>query len=387
MFKTSLDTFLRKGGSRIKSVRLLSAAAQPEPQERLHSFRTQETDPANHGSEHLAQFYKLPPNEKKTIFQHGGLPKTFEIQTKTFNETCLMVREPSVDVIQCLKRIDYSKPSVRFVLYGKKGSGKSLSMAHILHYAHRNKFLLVHVPWVGNWMRRCQEYSGSVTKEGFVDLNIDAAAWLLHFKTQNAELLKNPDLITSKDIVWSKRETTPKDSKLIDLIDHGIKRIKYASDCVTLLTEEIKNLSNNNVCKTLVAIDGFNAFFYPNTRVYTEKKEMVPPSRVTLTEGFLSLTKFDWRNAAVVVTVDEIAIAEKDQISHLPKYLLGKDGFEHMDPFIPIEVPEFSRKELTSFMDYYRERKWVRPFPGQDDELYFLSGGNPFKLLHLCNPL
>lgn len=30
---------------------------------------------------------------------------------------------------------------------GEMGAGKSLTMAHLLHYAHENNFLIVHVPW------------------------------------------------------------------------------------------------------------------------------------------------------------------------------------------------------------------------------------------------
>lgn len=69
------------------------------------------------------------------------------------------------------------------------------------------------------------------------------------------------------------------------------------------------------------------------------------------------------------------------------RYLLGKEGFEHMDPFVPILVSEYTPKEFKSCMDYFRERKWVQPLPGQDEELTFLSASNPYKLMTLCNPL
>lgn len=296
----------------------LSTAVQTSSDTKIHSFRSEENDPLKHSLDHIGQFYKIPESEK-SIFLYGGIPKTYELQAKTFNETCLMIRKPSLDIINCLKNIDYSRPSVRFVLFGKKGNGKSLTLAHVLHYAYKAGYLLVHVPWVGNWMRRCKEISPSERKEGFIDLNIDAAAWLVHFKSQNEQLLKNPELKVTQDRVWSKRETTPKDSHLSEIINHGINRIKFASDCVVALAEEVKELSKAGKCKTLVAIDGFNAFFYPHTRVFKEKKEVVPPNKITLTEAFLNLTAFDWNNSAIVVTVDEIAIAEEDHKSYLPR--------------------------------------------------------------------
>ena len=312
----SLCNVLRK-----TSTCLYSTVAQVNPLVFNQNFRATETNPANHSLAHCGLYYKLSNDVKQRIFQHGGLPKSYDVQTKTFTETCFMIREPALDLIHSMKTLDYSKPVVRFVLYGEKGNGKTLSLAHVLHYAHNEGYLIVHVPWVGNWMRRSRENSPSLTREGFTDLNMDAAAWLVHFKQQNATTLQNPDLITSREYVWSKRENTPENSPLLHLVDHGINRIKYASDCVVILAEEIKRLCNEDKCKALVAVDGFNAFFYDNTNIKTEKKETVVPGKVILTEAFVSLTRFDWKNAVCVLIVDELAIAGKDQVSHLPRYV------------------------------------------------------------------
>lgn len=300
-------------------IKALSTAAETKLNDKLEIFRTTETNPLKHTEEHFGQHYTINPESRQQLFTHGGLPKKFAVQTKTFTETCIMVRKPAVDVFNCIRNIDLSKPCTKFVLYGKKGSGKSLTLAHIVHYGFNAGYLLVHVPWVGNWMRRFQERSNSATREGFIDLNLDAAQWLLHFKTQNAHLLNNPEFVLSEEVVWSKREITPKGSTFLELIDHGINRVKYASDCVVVLANEIKRLAKEDLCKVLVAVDGYNALFYPKTRIYTEKKENVHPQKVTLSIAFTELTKTDWNNAIAVLTVDEIAIAEEDQISYLPR--------------------------------------------------------------------
>lgn len=295
-----------------------STATQSLSDPKLSKFRCLEQDPTKHNLNHAGQFYTISPEDSK-IYLLGGIPKSYEIQTKTFNETCFMVRKPAVDLINCLSNLDYEKPAVRFVVFGKMGSGKSLTVAHVLHWAYKKGFLLVHVPWVGNWMRKCKEMGPSESQAGFFDLNFDAAAWLVHFKSQNEVILSKGDLRTTQDHVFSKRETTPKDSPLVDLIDHGVNRIKYASACIKALTDEIKILTKMKKCKTLVAIDGFNAFFYPDTRVFAERKEVVPPHKITITEPFLNLTKFDWNNSVIVLTVDELAIAAKDHTSHMPR--------------------------------------------------------------------
>lgn len=44
------------------------------------------------------------------------------------------------------------------------------------------------------WFRFPKEVANSVTREGLVDLPIDAAAWLLNFKNQNNLMLNQVDV-------------------------------------------------------------------------------------------------------------------------------------------------------------------------------------------------
>nr|CAD7203252.1 unnamed protein product [Timema douglasi] len=173
---------------------------------------------------------------------------------------------------------------------GRPGCGKSLTLAHVVHFGLTAGFLLVHVPWVANWTRRPREVSSSTTREGFVDLPLDAATWLVHFKSQNSALLNKLD-----------------------------------------------------------------------------------------------------SNGAVVVTVDQIAASDDRQASVLPLYQLGKEGFEHLDPFVPIRVSEYNAKEIESCLQYYIDRRWIQnPDLHTEEgrkELAFLSGNNPYHLMNMCTPL
>nr|CAD7449403.1 unnamed protein product [Timema bartmani] len=139
-------------------------------------------------------------------------------------------------------------------------------------------------------------------------------------------------------------------------------------------------------------------------------------------------------NGAVVVTVDQIAASDDRQASVLPLYQLGKEevvlhishsllmssdrvkprsgdwaitsdfqevtiislssgsnGFEHMDPFVPIRVSEYNAKEIESCLQYYIDRRWIQnPNLRTEDgrkELAFLSGNNPYHLMNMCTPL
>ncbi|CAH0724514.1 unnamed protein product, partial [Brenthis ino] len=354
------------------------------------TFRTTESSPTQHNENQVGLFYTINNDICKQLFGHGGLPKSYLKQTKTFTETTLMVRSPALDIMNCIKLTDLNKPVNRYVLYGELGAGKSLTIAHLLHYAHENNFLIVHVPWVSEWLRRVprhKEMSNSPTKEGFVDLPLDAAAWLLHFKTQNQSILKTPDLRITKEYVWSKREKTEMGAPLAELVELGIARVKYACDVIEALVNEIKILSNNKQCKTFVAIDGFNTFLYPLTRLKTPTKKTVTPEEVTLTAPFMEITKNDWTNGVIVISADQMAVPQDHQESHLPKYLLYKKGFEHIDPFIPVEVARYSEKEFLSCASYYRDRLWLRGPPETEEELKLASACNPYKFMELCAPL
>lgn len=299
-----------------------------------------------------------------------------------------MVREPAIEILDYIKSSNLNCPVNRYVLHGEDGCGKSLTLAHILHYGFQNEFLLVHVPWVPNWMKRPKETANSATLEGFIDLPFDAAAWLIHFKTQNSSLLQKLNLKTTKDYVWSKRETTPTGSTLTELIEHGINRVKFASDTITALLSEIKQYSTAGKCKVMVGIDGYNAFFHDKTRILAENKAKVTPDKITLTKPFLDITNYDWTNGVCIITVDRIALTEERMESSLPRYQLGKEGFEHLDPFIPIKVGNYSEEEYQNCIGYYLDRRWIQnTTEGFDNELKHLSNKNPYNLMSICAPL
>lgn len=353
-----------------------------------NEFRTAVTNPGEHSELQVAKFYTLPIEQKKQIFTGGGLPKQYEQQIKTFAEACIMVRSPALELLEYIKNADLTKPAVRYVLYGDNGVGKTLTMAHVLHYGALNNFLLVHVPWAPNWMKRPKEAANSSSQEGFLDLPFDAAAWLVHFKTQNLKLLQELNLKTSKEYVWSKRESTPAGSSLIELVEHGIARIKYASETTAALISELKQLSTNGQCKIMVAIDGFNAFFHPITRIFSDNKQRVTPDRITLTQPFLDITSYDWTNGVCVLSVDKIAMTEGYMDSYMPRYLLGKKGFEHLDPFVPVRVDNYTDKEFFSYINYYLDRHWIsKTPPGFENQLKFLSNMNPYTLMQLVRGL
>lgn len=94
---------------------------------------------------------------------------------------------------------------------------------------------------------------------------------------------------------------------ILDLIEFGMNRMKYACGVVDALLKELKLASTAGKCKTIVVIDGFNALTSDSTRIRDDNKIVVPPNKVSLAIPFLDITKDDWCNGAIVLSVDRIA--------------------------------------------------------------------------------
>lgn len=371
-----------------KSSNRLFASQAADAVVKFDNFRTLESNPTNHTEAHIGRFYTIDPIVRKTALHRTTMPKMFFEDAKTFRELSIMIRAPALEVISYLNKTDYTKPINRFVFYGELGAGKSTQLLHLIHYGHVNDFVIVHVPWVPNWLKTPKEKSNSETREGFLDINIDAAAWLIHFKTQNANLLEKLDLKCSKEYVWSQRETTPAGATLLELVEHGINRVKFATATIAVLLEELKQKSSDGKCRTMVAIDGFNAFFHPWTSMKFDNRVKALPEDITITHPFLDIVKSDWSGGVCLLVVDKWALRKDRMESDLPKYLLYRKGFEHIDPFVPMRVGLYNDLEFDNFINFYLDRKWISNYAsGLDKELKFLSGCNGYELKRITEPL
>lgn len=87
--------------------------------------------------------------------------------------------------------------------------------------------------------------------------------------------------------------------------------------------------------------------------------------------------------------MDRIATNDQPRDSDLPRNLLGKEGWEVFDPFVPIYVPDYTSSEVQTTIDYFLERKWLgHPSAGSEEarlELEYLSTRNPYELNILCS--
>lgn len=376
---------IQSSGQELEAVAVETPSAE---QNLLSVFRTSEQDPTCHSETHTGQYYTLPPTHIQKLFPHG-LPPRFQMQVKTFNEGCVMVRPTALELISYLKKADYNKPSLRYVLYGETGSGKSLSLCHTLHYCYTQGWLILHVPDAHLWVKNCKELLPSTYNPSRFDQPVQATQWLKNFKITNERFLSK--IKTTRRYVWTKRESTEEGQPLGELIDQGVNRMKSSSDVVGAVLRELRLQSGATAegegFKLAVAVDGVNAL-WGNTTLKKEDRTMCEPEELTLIHNLRKMMKTDWRGGAIITALSQTGSLFKPRSAYLPSDLLGEEGFDQMEPFVPVCASGYNEKEFESCYLYYLDRNWLQhPHSRSDEgkkELLFLSNRNPSILERLC---
>ncbi|KAM4011908.1 small ribosomal subunit protein mS29 isoform 1-T2 [Anomaloglossus baeobatrachus] len=358
-----------------------SPAEQAAPRD---LFRTSECDPDRHSLDHEGQFYSLHGETVRAIFPLG-LPRRFQLQCSTFNETTIMVRRPALELIRYLRDSDFSQPALRYLLYGKIGTGKSLTMCHVVHYCHSQGWLILHLPDAHFLVKNCKELMSSSHSKERWDQPLEASVWLKNFRASNERFLSQ--IITQQRYVWSKREATEAGRPLGEVVDQGLTRVKTSSDVVGVVLKELKAQSGAGAFRLLVAVDGVNAL-WGRTTIKKEDKSFVSPAELTLVHNFRKMLCNDWTGGAIVTSVSHTGSVFTSKSSYLPQALLGKGGFDALDPFIPVLVGPYSEKEFESCYHYYTARRWLQHEKARTEEgkkeIVFLCNYNPREMEKIC---
>ncbi|XP_064257612.1 small ribosomal subunit protein mS29 isoform X2 [Passer domesticus] len=322
-------------GCALPRAALSSVSSQDVPAEKPRAiFHTSESDPAKHTEQHEGRLYSIPLEEVKAVFPHG-LPHRFQQQIQTFNEARVMVRRPALEILSYLKGSNFAHPAVRYVIYGERGTGKTMTLCHVVHYCWRQGWLVVHIPDAHLWVKNCKELFQSSYNKDRLDQPLQASVWLKNFKATNERFLQ--EIKTQKKYIWGKRESTEEGSPLREVV------------------------------------------------------EQVSPEELTLVHNLRKMLMNDWSGGAIVTTLSQTGSLFKPSSAYTPQELLGKEGFDALDPFVPIAVPNYSPREFESCYGYYLERRWLQHERAHTEdgkaELRFLSGSNPRQLDRLAGPL
>ena len=176
---------LTKDFSKFGSCRHLCTEAPASNHQEVQAYyRTTEHNPINHDAKHIGRLYtvnlfqffpprwslnqfwfQIPQEEFEFMAKNAESEKKCEFMTwKTFQrndtlqEQTFMVRKQYVEMIQYLKQINWPEQDLtKFILWGKKGTGKTLTLSQIFHFAHKSNFIVIHLPKLKHWFR---QYTG-----------------------------------------------------------------------------------------------------------------------------------------------------------------------------------------------------------------------------------
>jgi len=411
-FVKSLRINLGISFSNSLSTSAISQQSQSEPVLNLPrvpvTFRTPKTDPVIFDVEDIGLFHTINYDKYKQLFQYGP-EERFQNQVKTVMEAAFMVRSPFLEIRDCLTNTDMSQPIRRYLLYGKRGAGKTMTLNSLIHYGSSAGYMLVQVPFPLSWLHLMTPEKTEISNwnQRRIDLPFIGADWLRNFKVQNAVLLATrKDLVTTKTYKWTERESTPEGSHLNALIEFGLERIRYSCDCIGAILRELRLFSqqeNRKPLKTLVTVDGVNMFWMQTTLARPDQspKVFVPAETVSLVHNFKKMLSSDWSGGAAVVALDADKIEVIWQSNRMtqpydkncidPRAVLGEEGFFHLEPFYPVHVPYYSPREFNSAFEFYLDKRFiqhseVKTEQGQK-EIEFLTNRNPGYLCDLTRAL
>ncbi|KAK7798837.1 hypothetical protein U0070_009201 [Myodes glareolus] len=190
------------------------------------------------------------------------------------------------------------------------------------------------------------------------DQPLEASTWLKNFKTTNKHFLSQ--IKVQGKYIWNKRESTEKGSPLGEVVEQGITRVRNATDAVGIVLKELRSQSSEGHFRLLVAVDGVNAL-WGRTTLKREDRTLIAPEELSLVHSLRKMVKNDW------------------------------EGFDALDPFLPILISNYNPKEFESSFQYYLENNWLQhekaPTEEGRKELKFLSNCNPGQLERLCAAL
>uniref|UniRef100_A0A1I8FZM8 Small ribosomal subunit protein mS29 n=2 Tax=Macrostomum lignano TaxID=282301 RepID=A0A1I8FZM8_9PLAT len=359
---------------------------------------TDESAPDRHSLDrHVGLLYRPEEADWQAVTRHFCRPELVRL-FDTLGQRALMVRRPALEIGERLaEHAGDGRPCLRFVLYGRRGSGKSLQMGHVASACRRRGWLLVTVHNAHLWMRHSRELHESAHRPGMFDTAGYGCIWLRHFYAMNQEIL--PGLRVTKELSWNAKESTPAGSSWKEVIDYALARPRYSCAAVQFLIDEIK--LGSLPMPTLVCFEVANCLWWHRSGIKNDAIRRTPlqgeeppwraditAKQLTLLDAFKQLLDSDWNNGAAVMSVSPQGALFDRLREWMPRKLLGDEGFAYLDPFVPVYVEPYGPAEMSNMLNWYTESGWLTSEAAATDagraELAFLSDGNAGELLRIA---
>jgi len=127
-------------------------------------IETPVSEASSHTGHHVGFFYTVPEAIVQSLNMAKLLRPEFSARCKAFLKTALMVRDPALEALEFIRNMRPEDPALKLVLYGKDGTGKSCTMAHIMHATKFMDWMIICPPRQYLWNRHAKEIAASAFK-------------------------------------------------------------------------------------------------------------------------------------------------------------------------------------------------------------------------------
>jgi len=383
----------------------------------------------------LGRIYTIPRKDAKALgatkerFPHCLVPLKFLELQQLFGEHSFLIRKPALEVISFLNQVkglenNQQVNNIRFILWGEHGNGKSASLAHIKHYCYNDGRIILDFNKIKLWFTHYKELAVSEWNPSRFDHVGQSVKFLQDFTSNNEGKFEN--LKTHKKYKWSEKESTEEGSPLSDIVRQGVARPMFSADCLCVLMKELQLHCAEGNCKMALLVDGVNVLFERRTNINRKlptkrvkgpfkaqwTEESIAPDEFSVIRSIKKILKGKFPNSVAIVSVDKADALEPapyypgfmtwktrgsnrwwdtrkrimvPQIKpNYPFSLLGEEGWEYCEPFIPIEVESYSKSEMDTMIDFYLEKRYISDnasTPAGRAELHFMTGRSPLDLI------
>ncbi|CAK8692438.1 unnamed protein product [Clavelina lepadiformis] len=365
----------------------------------IENIRCDESDPTNHSMDDVSLMYTIPVEHYKRMspakWNNKAFSHRFQRMCSAFGESCLMIRKPGLELVNYLKHTNPEKAVNRYIIHGKTGCGKSMTLQYALHYCMSNNWLIL--PAYHFWdnvkfnyhtkLKRKGELTVSQFNKDRLDQPVYSLKWLETFGWLNQKLLG--EIKTTTKYIWSKHESSEEGTSLSALVDLGKARPRHSTDVIGCIMKEIRLQDHTTMPSVLVAVDCINAAFGKTLMKYDGKP--VTTDQLSFMCNFKKILSNDWKNGAVVGALDTLGLRQSETTDLVegehPYDLLGREGFDLLDPHILIHVQPYTDQEVLAQLAYYKDCKWLidRSLTAAGEaEIIQLCGNNPADITNYC---
>lgn len=289
---------------------------------------------------------------------------------KLFHRPATLMRSDTLKLAQELKAVDTSAEStmVRKIIYGEKGSGKSVLLLQLMAMALQRGWFVVAIPNAEDWTIGHTAYEPLSTPEGLLYIQPHATLeFLQKLITANEKLLSKLRVgLTHKLPVPVKADST-----LLELAQIGTRDAALAWPVWQALLKEMQAPSKEGKGlerpKMLFAVDGVNHFMRDSHYLNAEAKP-IHAHHLALVNDFIGLLKGGKANGGMVV-----GAVSRSNNPNTPTFDMCLK--QRANAQTPREVNKSTgRKDNIKFDPYVVHDELVRQSIGKDVDVHKVSG-------------